>query len=108
MHNDLQRKRTHPGEILLELYMKPLNLTVSALAQALGVSRKTVSAIVNQRTGITPDMALRLSRAFATTPDVWLAVQRNYDLWCAQQEDEAWRLVTPIPALREDRAVLAV
>ena len=108
MHNDLQRKRTHPGEILKELYMKPLNLTVSALAEALGVSRKTVSAIVNQRTGITPDMALRLSRAFATTPDVWLGVQRNYDLWCAQQTNGAWRLVNPLPALREDCAILAV
>lgn len=108
MHNNFQRKRTHPGEILRELYMKPLNLTVSALAQALGVSRKTVSAIVNQRAGITPDMALRLSRAFATTPDVWLGVQRNYDLWCAQQADGSWRLVNPLPALRECRAVLAV
>ena len=70
----ISRKRppTRPGVILKRHYLEPLSLAISAAAEALGVSRKTVSKIVNGRGDVTPDMALRLSRAFGTTPELWV------------------------------------
>ena len=69
--------------------MEPLELSVSGLARNLGVSRKTVSKIVNERGSITADMALRLSRAFNTTPELWLNLQQNHELWnAANNSDE--------------------
>lgn len=90
------RRPTHPGKILKEMYMAPLDLTVTALAERLNVSRKTVSAIVNQRKSVTPEMALRLSRAFSTTPELWLNLQRNYDLWQAAQDAVGWQEIEPV------------
>ena len=75
----------HPGEILRELCLNPLNLTVTDAARALGVSRKTLSAILNGRAGISPEMAVRLSIAFDTTAESWLRQQIQYDLWIAEQ-----------------------
>lgn len=75
----------HPGEILKELYLKPLELTVTDTAQGLGITRKTLSAIINQRQGISPEMALRLSKAFNTSPDLWIKMQMKFDLWKAQE-----------------------
>ena len=76
------RPPTHPGRILKELYLSPLNMSITKLAETLGVSRKAVSSIANERKAITPEMALRLSRAFSNTrPESWLNLQRNYDLW---------------------------
>jgi antitoxin HigA-1 len=75
----------HPGEILKELCLKPLALTVTGAAKALGVSRKTLSAILNGRAGISPEMAIRLSIAFDTTAESWLNQQVQYDLWQAEQ-----------------------
>lgn len=83
MHNP-----PHPGEVLREGWIEPLGLTVTAAAEALGVTRKTLSAILNGRSGISPDMALRLSRAFDTTAESWLSQQMQYDLWHAMQEKE--------------------
>jgi antitoxin HigA-1 len=74
------RKPTHPGAIVRLDYIEPLGLSVTALAERLGVSRKHLSAIVNERSGLTPDMALRLSRAFGTTPGLWLNMQQALDL----------------------------
>jgi addiction module HigA family antidote len=68
-------------------------MTVSGLAGVLGVSRKTLSEIVNEHASITPDMALRLSKAFKTTPELWLNMQRNYDLWQALHKSDDWKLV---------------
>ncbi|HEX4054069.1 MAG TPA: HigA family addiction module antitoxin [Tepidisphaeraceae bacterium] len=79
------RTPTHPGGILKRLYLQPLNLSTVALAKAIGVSRKTISKLVNERGTITPEMALRLSIAFNTTPRLWLNLQKNYDLWRAQR-----------------------
>ena len=76
----------HPGEIIRELYLIPLGLTVTAAAAGLGISRKTLSAILNGRAGISPEMAVRLSIAFETTAESWLNQQRNYDLWIAEQK----------------------
>ncbi len=90
------RRPTHPGGILRRHYMEPLSLTVSGLAVVLGVSRKTLSEIVNEHASITPDMALRLSKAFKTTPELWLNMQRNYDLWQASHRSDDWKLVEAI------------
>ncbi len=90
-----QRRRPplHPGEILKLHYLEPLELSVTQVAEALGVSRKTLSKIVNGRGAIMPEMALRLSQAFGTTPELWLNLQRNYDLWHAARQSDAWQEV---------------
>jgi addiction module HigA family antidote len=74
----------HPGEILKELYFEPLSLSVTEAARALNTTRKTLSAILNGRSGISPLMALKLSIAFDTTPESWLELQNQYDLWQEQ------------------------
>ena len=78
----------HPGEILHRGWIEPLGLTISVAAEALGVTRKTLSAVLNGRSGIGPDMALKLSRAFDTTAEIWLNQQMQYDLWIAMQDKE--------------------
>ena len=75
----------HPGEVLKELYISSINVTLTELADALGVTRKTISSIVNKKQGISPQMALRLSKSFNTSPDLWLNLQMQYDLWQAKQ-----------------------
>ncbi len=80
MHNP-----PHPGEVLKELCIEPLNLTVTETAEALGVSRKTLSAILNGKAGISPEMAIRLGKAFGTSPESWLNQQMQYDLWQAEK-----------------------
>lgn len=80
------RRPTHPGGILKRHYIEPLSLTISEIAKDIGVSRKTISKIVNEKSAITPDMALRLAKAFNTSPELWLNMQAKYDLWQAEQE----------------------
>jgi addiction module HigA family antidote len=80
MHNP-----PHPGEIIKDLCLEPLGISISAAAKALGISRKTLSAIINGRAGISPEMAIRLSIAFDTTAESWLNQQSQYDLWHAEQ-----------------------
>jgi addiction module HigA family antidote len=80
MHNP-----PHPGEVLKELCLDPLGLSVTEAARSLGVSRKTLSAIVNGRAGISPEMAIRLSMAFGTSAESWLSQQLQYDLWQAKK-----------------------
>ena len=75
----------HPGEVLKELCLEPLGLTVTDAAKALGVSRKTLSMVVNGRAGISPEMAIRLSIAFDTSAESWLNQQIQFDLWQAEQ-----------------------
>ena len=81
MHNPC-----HPGEILREDYLKPLDLSVSEVAKGLGVARKTLSALVNEHARISSAMAFRLARAFGTSPEFWVNLQTQYDLWQAKQE----------------------
>ena len=88
----------HPGGILKRLYMEPLSLTITRLADILSVSRKTVSKIKNEKGAITPDMALRLSRALNMTPELWMNLQQTYDLWRARRESKAWKKVPSIAA----------
>ena len=80
MHNP-----PHPGEVLRVLCLEPLGRTVTETAKALGVSRKTLSAILNGRAGISPEMAVRLSIAFDTSAESWLNQQTQYDLWLAER-----------------------
>jgi len=75
----------HPGEILLEDWIKPLEFSISEFALKLGTSRKNLSEIVNGKTGISPEMALKLSKALKTSAEVWLNMQQAYDLWQARQ-----------------------
>ena len=93
-----KRAPSHPGGILKRQYLEPLSLTVSELARKLGVSRKTVSKIVNERGMVSADMALRLSQAFDTTPELWLNLQQNYNLWHAVEESDGWKKVETIAA----------
>ena len=93
----MQRKPNHPGCILREDYIKPLKITITDMASKLGVSRKTLSKILNEKGAITPDMALRLSRALGTTPDLWLNLQKNFDLWLAETGSQEWKKIKPFP-----------
>lgn len=86
------RKPSLPGEILKEMYLDPLGLTITDFAERIGVSRKTVSAIVNGRSPVTVDMALRLSRAFSTTPDLWLDLLPCFCRRYLGGAAEAWEL----------------
>ena len=79
MHNP-----PHPGEVIKELCLEPLKLSVTDAARALDVSRKTLSSIINGKAGISPEMAVRLSIAFNTSSDSWINQQAQYDLWHAE------------------------
>lgn len=78
-----QHNPPHPGEVLYSLDIEPAGLTVTEVAERIGVDRKTLSRVINGRASITPEMAVLLARAFNTTPELWLNMQRNYDLWAA-------------------------
>lgn len=78
----------HPGEVLRELCLEPMGLSVTEAAEALGVSRKTLSTIINGRAGISPEMAIRLSKAFDTSPESWLNQQQQFDLWHAMNSGD--------------------
>lgn len=93
MHNP-----PHPGEILKELCLDPLGLSVTRAAQALGVSRKTLSAILNGHAGVSPEMAIRLSLAFGTSAESWLNQQTQYDLWQAEKERKHLKVERLTPA----------
>lgn len=80
MHNP-----PHPGEIIKEFCLEPLGVSITEAAEALGVSRKTLSSIVNGKAGVSPEMAVRLSIAFNTSSESWLNQQTQYDLWQAEQ-----------------------
>jgi len=82
----LMNNPPHPGEVIKELCVDPLGLSVTDAAKALGISRKTLSNILNGHAGISPEMAVRLSIAFNTTSESWLNQQLQYDLWFAEKE----------------------
>ena len=77
----------HAGEVLKNQYIKPLGLSVTDVAQALGISRKNLSEVINGHTGISPEMALRLAKAFNTRPEHWTNLQTQYELWHAEQKN---------------------
>ena len=78
----------HPGAVIRRQCLEPLQLTVTEAAKGLGVSRNTLSMLLNGRLGISPEMAIRLSQAFGGSPESWLQQQLQYDLWHAQQYRE--------------------
>ena len=79
----LERRPIHPGEILREDFLPEYGLSVTALAEAAGVSRQSMNELLRERRALTPEMALRLGRLFGTSPEFWLNLQRNVDLWDA-------------------------
>ena len=87
MHNP-----PHPGEIIKELCLEPLGINPTQAAKALGVSRKTLSAIINGRARVTPEMAIRLSLAFGTSAESWLNQQSQYDLWLAWRKQQDFKV----------------
>jgi len=87
MHNP-----PHPGEVLRELCLEPLGVSVTEAASALGVSRKTLSSILNGRAGVSPEMAVRLSIAFATSAESWLNQQLQFDLRQVEQRRRQLRV----------------
>ena len=80
MHNP-----PHPGEFIFEVYLEPFELSARALAESLGVSPSTLNRVINGQSGISPEMALRLSKALRRSAESWLAMQHNYNLWHAKQ-----------------------
>ena len=79
MHNP-----PHPGGILKRQCLEPLGLTVTRAAQGLGVTRQALSELINERGGVSVEMAIRLAKAFGSTPETWLGMQMAYDLWQAK------------------------
>ena len=75
----------HPGEVIRDLCVEPMGLTVTKAAQGLGVTRKTFSSLLNGKAGISPEMAIRLSKLFGGSAESWLIQQAQYDLWQALQ-----------------------
>lgn len=76
----------HPGEFIRQVYLEPFGLSERLLAAKLEVSPSTCNRLLNGRSGLSPEMALRLSRVLGRTPESWLALQDNYDLWQVQQQ----------------------
>lgn len=82
-----KRKPIHPGILLREEVLVPLGLTVTKAAMDLGVSRKALSELINEKASLSPDMAVRISRATKTSPESWLNMQSKLDLWLSEQKD---------------------
>ena len=83
----MTRKPTHPGNVFLEDVMKPLNLSVTEAARMLGVSRKTLSEFVNEKTSLSVEMALRIAKATGTSPESWMNMQQKLTLYNAYQNE---------------------
>jgi antitoxin HigA-1 len=90
------RRPSHPGGIIKRMHLE-LGITISSLSESLGVARKTLSKIINERGSVTPEMSLRLAKAFKTSPDLWLNLQKNYDLWgLLHDKDAQWKNAHPV------------
>jgi len=97
MLNNRKRRPTHPGEILREDVLPATGLSQGEFANALGVSRRTVNMILQERRPVTVDMAHRLACALGTSPDVWLGLQQDVDLWDAlEQNMEHYKRIAPV------------
>lgn len=92
------RRPTHPGEILREEVLPSLGLTQTEFARLLGVSRLSVSEIVNEKRGLSPDMAIRIGRLTSTTPESWLRMQEALDLWVLQSDSKRYEHLKPLAA----------
>ena len=81
MHNP-----PHPGEFIRETYIEPFDISIRSLAENLGVAASTLARVVAERSAVSPEMALRLSKALGRSPESWLAMQDHYDLWHARKK----------------------
>ena len=82
---EMKRRPTHPGEMLRDDFLPDYGLTVSGLAEAVGVSRQSINELLRERRGVSPEMALRLARLFGNSPEFWLKAQQAVELWDAAQ-----------------------
>lgn len=80
MHNP-----PHPGEFIVSIYMEPFGVSCRSLASHLGVAASTLNRVIKGKSAVSPEMALRLSKVLGRTPESWLAMQDNYELWKARQ-----------------------
>jgi addiction module HigA family antidote len=99
---EIKRNPTHPGEILKEDFLMPLGITQVDLAKALKTSFRTVNELLNEKRSVSPDMALRLARYFGTSPDVWIGLQADYDLYWAKMKSK--KTIDEIKPLQGKRA----
>ena len=95
-----ERPPTHPGEMLLEEFLKPLNITQTEFAARLGVSFPRLNEVINARRSVTPDTALRLARVTGMSADFWLGLQQDWDLWHAMRSEEAEEIARLEPLAR--------
>ena len=98
MHNP-----PHPGEVIKGLWLDPMGISITQASKAIGVSRKTLSKIINKKGSIMPEMALRLSIALGSSPESWMGHQVAYDLWHAEQNKDKLN-VTPLHLLGDSAA----
>lgn len=96
----MQRRPTHPGEMLREDFLPDYGLTASTLAEAIGVSRQSINELLRERRSLSPAMALRLAKLFGNSPEFWLNAQRAVDLWDVAQviQNDVTRIKTLAPA----------
>lgn len=97
----MTRKPTHPGAVFLEDVMKPLNLSVTDAASMLGVSRKTLSEFINEKSSLSPEMALRIGKATNTSVESWMNMQQKLTLWNARKHEPNNVIPFPISAAQE-------
>ena len=95
-----KRPPTHPGEMLLEEFLKPLGITQSAFAARLGIPSASLNEIIRRRRGVTPDIALRLAQVLGVSADFWLGLQQDWDLWHAARSKSAERIAQLEPLRR--------
>jgi len=99
---EIKRPPTHPGKILKEDFLIPMGLSQTELADRLGIAFRTVNEILNEKRGISPEMAVRLSRFFGTSEELWLNLQDQYELYrIKEKKGEALRKITPYKELRK-------
>jgi addiction module HigA family antidote len=83
----MTRKPTHPGEVFLKDVLEPLNVTITDAAKMLGVTRKALSEFVNEKSALSPEMAIRIAKATNTTPESWMMMQMKLTMWLASQHE---------------------
>ena len=99
LNTGINRRPTHPGEMLRDDFLPDYGLTVAGLAEAVGVSRQSINELLRERRAVSPDMALRLARLFGNSPEFWLNAQRAVDLWdVAQAIKKDVARITPLSA----------
>ena len=98
---NMTRKPTHPGNVFLEDVMKPLNLTVTDAAHMLGVSRKALSEFVNEKASLSPELALRISKATNTSVESWMNMQQKLTIWNARNHEPDNVIPFPLSPVKE-------